>query len=89
MKIDEYMGFINNVEHIERKYYVPPPPSPPPQNLKLITGIDVFGNYTEYRVNIIYKKLPLGTGNLREHANPNFDIEQKIITNEKRRLGLS
>jgi hypothetical protein len=42
----------------------------------------------KHRIVKTYKKLPLGTGNLREHANPNFDIEQKIITDEKRRLGL-
>jgi len=82
MKIKEYVDRLNAVEKFERS-------QPQPKNYKKICGTDVFGRSTEHQVRITYNKLPLGTGNLREHANPNFKEEHKIILAEKQRLGLS
>jgi hypothetical protein len=82
MKIKEYIDRLNKVEKFEHA-------QPPPENYKLVVGTDVFGGAAEYRVRILQKRLPLGTGNLFEHRHKNFKIEQQKISNEKQRLGLS
>lgn len=43
--------------------------------------------YYKKRKLILYKR-NLGTGELKEHRNKNFDEEHRLIQKEKKRLGL-
>lgn len=43
--------------------------------------------YLKHRLKLLYKR-SLGTGELKEHRNNNFNTEHKLIQKEKKRLGL-
>lgn len=76
MKIKEYLDIKKRAAKVK------------PKNFILTHTVDVSGVVDERRVEISYRKLPLGGGNLGVHRHQDFAVEAKRIQNEKRRLGI-